>query len=114
MEKALWGKRIADKIHAGENQIDEAIRSTMNIIAEVQSAQADMNVSAVATDPSIAKLVDALSALQQARTSLVAGHRRLEKLGETLDMRTVAWGVGKPLGLEQDEVMASETRRVAG
>lgn len=110
MEKALWGKRIADKLHAGEKQIDDAIRMAMDVIAEVQAAQGDMNVSAVATDSSIAKLVETLNSLQQARSNLVAGHRRLEKLGEGLGIRPVGIGAGKTL-VDDNATTAMEERR---
>jgi hypothetical protein len=93
MEKALWGKRVVDKLYAGENNIDATIRSLSELMMEIQDAQADLNVSAVATNPVLSRVVEAMAALQQARTSLTNGHRRLEDLGKELGVRTTGYGV---------------------
>lgn len=112
MEKALWGKRIAGKIHAGEKNIDEAVRSLSELVAEIHSAQADMNVSAVSTDPSLAKVIEAMALLQQARTSLTTGHRRLEKLGDSLGIRAIG-PIVKPSAEYSEDVAPAAERAVA-
>ena len=109
MDKAFWGKRIAAKLHSGEKHIDDTICSLMDLIRDVQEAQADMNVSAVATNAGLAKAMEAMSLLQEARTSLTASHRRFEQLGEQLGIRTTGYGGYKPPGAEtEDEVAARE------
>jgi hypothetical protein len=42
------------------------------------------------TDSTFAKLVEAMTALQTARTSVVSTHRRLDTIREALGLRTVA------------------------
>jgi hypothetical protein len=105
MDNQLWGKRIADRVRAGEIKIDEAIRSVMELVTELQTAQVDMKVSATATDASMTKLIESLGSLQVARTAIVSGHRRLEKLGNDVGVRTTNVGPDyKPPGhIETDQ-----------
>lgn len=105
MEKSLWAKRVIDKLHGGERNIDTAIRSLTELMNEVQDAQGDLNVSAVATNPSLAKIMEAMMSLQEARTHLTASHHRLDKLGKVLQMRTTSFST--PLKISPDE---QETR----
>lgn len=106
MDKSLWAKRIADRIHTGEKDLDQCITSMMEVVAEVQKAQADLNVSAVSTDSSLSKFMEALALLQQARSSTVAGHRRIEKLGEALNIRTTGFGINPGKTMVQDDEQA--------
>jgi hypothetical protein len=92
MERQLWAKRVGDRIKAGESKIDDAIRSVMELVQEVQTAQSDMSVSPTVTDTAMVKLMESLTALQTARTSMVSSHRRLDKIGQSLGLRTT--GVG--------------------
>jgi hypothetical protein len=92
MERQLWVKRIGDRVKVGEANIDAAIRSVMELVTEVQAAQSDMTVSAIVTDPALAKLVDSLASLQAARTAVVSGHRRLDKIAGDLSLRTTGLG----------------------
>jgi hypothetical protein len=96
MERQLWVKRVADRLYAGEAKVDESMRAIMELVQEVQAAQADMNLSAVTVDGTLTKLVEGLSALQTARTALVGGHRRLEKTAHDLGLRTTGIG-GDPV-----------------
>ena len=102
MDKSLWAKRVIDKLHGGERNIDIALRSLTELMNEVQDAQGDLNVSAVATNPSLAKIMEAMMSLQEARTHLTSGHRRLEQLGEALQIRTKAIGPAKMSTVEED------------
>lgn len=87
MDKTLWAKRVMDRLHTGERDIDTALASLTKLLTEIQEAQNDLGVSAVATDPSISKVVDSIALLRDARSSLTAGHHRLEKLGKGLNIR---------------------------
>ena len=112
MDQSLWAKRIADRIHTGEKNLDQCITSIMDVVVEIQKAQADLNVSAVSTNASLSKFMETLALLQDARTSTVTGHRRIEKLGEALGIRTT--GVGFiPGKVTDDEVEATPSERRA-
>jgi hypothetical protein len=101
MERQLWVKRIADRVKAGETKIDEAIASVMELVQEVQAAQGDMGVSPIVTDAAMMKLMQSLTALQSARTSVVGGHKRLDKIADDLGLRTT--GVGFDFKYMSDE-----------
>lgn len=94
MEKEFWGKRVGNKFRAGEKQIDASIAALMEVVSEVQQAQAELEVSAVASNPTLAKVMEAIMHLQEARTDMVSGHRRIEQLGNELGIRTTANAFG--------------------
>lgn len=112
MEKEFWGKRVGNKFRAGEKQIDAAVVALMEVVSEVQQAQADLAVSAVATNPTLAKVMEAIMHLQEARTDMVSGHRRIEQLGNELGIRTTANG---PIykGIDRSESVEAELGREA-
>jgi hypothetical protein len=101
MEKQLWVKRIADRVKAGETKIDDAVRSVMELVQEVQAAQADMSISPIVTDAAMVKLMQSLTALQTARTAVVGGHKRLDKIADDMGMRTT--GVGFDFKYQSDD-----------
>jgi hypothetical protein len=105
MEKQLWVKRVADRVKAGETKIDEAIRSVMELVQEVHAAQADMRISPIVTDPAMMKLTQSLTALQSARTAVVGGHKRLDKIADDMNLRTT--GVGFDFKYMSDESEAA-------
>jgi hypothetical protein len=109
MERQLWVKRVGDRVKAGETKIDEAILSVMELVQEVQTAQADMSVSAIVSDPALAKLIEGLAALQTARTAIVGSHRRLDKIAGDLSLRTV--GLGFDFKYAQSETGAADEER---
>jgi len=101
MERQLWVKRVADRVKSSETKIDEAMRSVMELVQEVHAAQTDMSVSPIVTDAAMIKLTAAMTALQTARTSVVGGHKRLDKIAEDLNLRTT--GVGFDFKYMSDE-----------
>jgi hypothetical protein len=108
MERQLWVKRIGDRVKAGETKIDEAIRSVMDLVVEVHAAQADARVSATVSDPALIKLMESLGALQAARTSVVSGHRRLDKIAGDLSLRTTGLGFDQKPPTNHHEADAEE------
>jgi hypothetical protein len=112
MDQSLWAKRIADRIHTGEQNLDQCIASMMDVVVEIQKAQADMDVSPVATNASLSKFMETLTLLQDARTATVAGHRRIEKLGDALGIRTTGVGFNYK-GIDDGTEAAPSERRAA-
>lgn len=113
MDKTLWAKRVTDKLHTGERNIDTTIRSLTELLTEMQDAQADLGLSAVSSNPALTKVMEAMMALQDARTHLTAGHHRLEKLGKAMQIRTTMQGVTKVTpAQDEDELIARRAEAV--
>ena len=108
MERQLWVKRVGDRIKTSEAKIDEAMQSVMALMQEVQSAQSDMSVSPTVTDTAMVKLMAGLSALQDARSSVVGGHRRLDKIAGDLNLRTVGLGFDFKVPTSEGEIGAAD------
>lgn len=90
MEKELRVQRIATKVHAVERSIDDTLVLAAELMIEMRGASGEMNLAAQLTDSTFAKLVEAMTELQAARTSVVSTHRRLDTIREALGLRTVA------------------------
>jgi hypothetical protein len=90
MEKELRVQRIATKVHAVERSIDDTLVLAAELMIEMRGAAGEMNLAAEMTDSTFAKLVEAMSVLQTARTNMVSTHRRLDTIREALGLRTVA------------------------
>lgn len=90
MEKELRVQRIATKVHAVERSIDDTLVLAAELMIEMRGASGEMNLAAEMTDSTFAKLVEAMSVLQTARTNMVSTHRRLDTIREALGLRTVA------------------------
>jgi hypothetical protein len=90
MEKELRVQRIATKVHAVERSIDDTLVLAAELMIEMRGAAGEMNLAAEMTDSTFAKLVEAMSVLQTARSNMVSTHRRLDTIREALGLRTVA------------------------
>jgi hypothetical protein len=108
MERQLWVKRIADRVKTSETKIDEAMRAVMDLVQEVHAAQTDMSVSPIVTDAAMIKLTASMAALQTARTSVVGGHKRLDKIAEDLNLRTTGVGFDFKYLSDDSEVTADQ------
>jgi hypothetical protein len=104
MEKAFHIQRLTTKVSAAEKSIDEAMAVVADLMVEMQAAQKEFEVSRVLTDPSFAKIAEAMSLLAQSRTSVVTGHKRMAKLHD----RVVAIGTSPVcLGLDIEDAEVS-------
>src|ERR1700751_1379937 len=96
MEKELRVQRIATKVHAVERSIDDTLALAAELMIEMRGAAGEMNLAAELTDSTYAKLLEAMTTLSSARTSIVSTHRRLDTIREALGLRTVgALSTGK-------------------
>ena len=115
MEKELRVQRIANKVGAVERSIDDTLVLAAELMIEMRGAAGEMNLAAQLTDSTFAKLIEAMSELQTARTSVVSTHRRLDTIRESLGLRTVAGLVGKNLVDEAEPVrMDASVARIHG
>ena len=108
MEKELRVQRIATKVHAVERSIDDTLVLAAELMIEMRGAAGEMNLAAQLTDSTFAKLVEAMTELQAARTSVVSTHRRLDTIREGLGLRTVGGLVGKQTGAAEAEPVRAE------
>lgn len=88
MEKVFVAQRVAKKLWATEAAIDGAIAESMELMGDIMQARKDLNASAVFADGAQAKLVDAMKALSEARSTMVAVHGELTEAKLRLGIRT--------------------------
>jgi hypothetical protein len=91
MEKAFVVKRVAEKLWATENAIDEAIGQTSILMADVVTARKEVKAGAGLTEPATTKIIQAMSALSEARAAMLEAHEALEEVKLRLGVRTKMW-----------------------
>jgi hypothetical protein len=104
VEKVFVAQRVATKLFATENAVDAAMMEAAELMADMMQARKDLGVSSVVGDRATAKLVEAISALGQARTAMVEMHGELAETKLRLGIRT------KMAGYEDKGNMASLER----
>ena len=82
MEKAFVAQRVAAKLFATEASVDQAMVEATELMADLLKARKDVNASMVFADDVQVKLMEAISALSQARSAMVGVHGQLA--GSTL------------------------------
>jgi hypothetical protein len=96
MEKVFVAKRVASKLLATEAAVDGAFAEAAELMSEMLQARKDVNVSMVFADEAQVKLMEAMRALSEARTAMVAVHGELNEAKLRLGIRHVALGEPKP------------------
>lgn len=93
MEKVFVAQRIATKLFATENAVDAAMVEAAELMADMLKARKDIGLSAVVGDRASAKLVEALSALGEARSAMVEMHNELNDVKRRIGVRTKMVGI---------------------
>jgi len=88
MEKAFVAQRVASKLFATEAAVDQAMVEATEFMADLLKARKDVNASLVFADDVQVKLVEAIKALGEARTAMVAVHGELAEAKLRLGIRT--------------------------
>lgn len=88
MEKVFVAQRVANKLFATENAVDAALVETTELMADLLRARRELGLSAVLGDAALAKISEAVSALGEARTAMVAAHGQLEETKLRIGVRT--------------------------
>ncbi len=114
MEKAFHIQRIAAKIKATERSLDEAMANAAELMVEMKSAQDGFELGSVVTDSAFAKLAEAMAELAQARSGVVATHKRLVKIYDIAGLRTVASTSITMHARDEELETAPETVAIAG
>ena|SRR5258706_3367732 len=100
MEKAFVAQRVAKKLFVTEAAVDGALVEASELMSEMLKARKDVNVSMVFADDAQAKLMEAIKALSEARTAMVAVHNELNEAQLRLGVRTKMI-IEKPLALSE-------------
>jgi ABC-type sugar transport system substrate-binding protein len=103
MEKAFVAQRVATKLFATETAVDQAMVEATELMADLLKARTDINVSMVFADDVQVKLMAAIKALSEARTSMVGVHNELHEAQLRIGVRTKMNGVEKPAFLRKAE-----------
>ncbi len=93
MQKLFVAQRVANKLFAAENSIDGALVEANELMADMLRARRDLDLSATLGDAAVAKVVNAIAALGEARSAMVAAHVELEDTKLRMGIRTKMAGV---------------------
>ena len=88
MDKVFVAKRVASKLRSAEHSIDAALVEASELVSELLRARSDIGLAANVGDPALVKLTAALSALSEARTSMVSAHSELAEVQLRIGIRT--------------------------
>lgn len=88
MEKAFVAQRVAKKLFETEAAVDGALVEATELMGEMLKARTDINVSMVFADDVQVKMMEAMKALSEARTAMVAVHNELNEAKLRLGVRT--------------------------
>ncbi len=88
MDKVFVAKRIASKMRTAEHSVDAAIIEASELVSELLRARTDLGLAANVGDAAMSKLTAALSALSEARTSMVGAHAELAEVQLRIGIRT--------------------------
>ena len=96
MEKAFVAQRVAKKLFVTEAAVDGALVEASELMSEMLKARKDVHVSMVFADDVQVKMMEAMKALSEARSAMVAVHNELNEAKLRLGIRTKMGGADKP------------------
>jgi hypothetical protein len=96
MEKAFVAQRVAKKLFVTEAAVDGALVEASELMSEMLKARKDVHVSLVFADDVQVKMMEAMKALSEARSAMVAVHNELNEAKLRLGVRTKMGGADKP------------------
>ena len=88
MDKVFVAKRVAAKLWATEAALDAALVEATELMGDMIRGRVETKISAVATDPAMAKVAAAIAALSEARTAMVEAHAAADDLRLRMGIRT--------------------------
>ncbi|WP_293677534.1 hypothetical protein [uncultured Phenylobacterium sp.] len=110
MEKVFVAQGVAKKLFATEAAVDGALVEASELMSQMLKARQDVSVSMVFADDVQVKMMEAMKALSEARTAMVAVHNELNEAKLRLGIRT-KMGIEKPAALPgQDETALRAVR----
>ncbi|MBJ7409527.1 MAG: hypothetical protein JHD15_04070 [Phenylobacterium sp.] len=96
MEKAFVAQRVASKLFSTEAAVDGALIEATELMGEMLKARQDVKTSLVFADDVQVKMMEAMKALSEARSAMVAVHNELNEAKLRLGIRTKMSGMDKP------------------
>jgi hypothetical protein len=106
MEKAFVAQRVAKKLFSTEAAVDSALIEATELMGEMLKARQDVNVSMVFADDVQVKMMEAMKALSDARSAMVAVHGELNEAKLRLGIRTKMDAMSKPAeGASREETV---------
>lgn len=105
MEKVFVAQRVAKKLFSTEAAVDGALIEATELMGEMLKARQDVNTSLVFADDVQIKMMEAMKALSEARSAMVAVHNELNEAKLRLGIRTKMDGMDKPptTGVSREE-----------
>lgn len=85
-------RRVANKIHAAEDAIDQAIIKLAELNIELPLARIDANLSATVAQPAFDNVAGALASLVEGRNKTVKAHEALAETQRDLGLGAIASG----------------------
>jgi flagellin-like hook-associated protein FlgL len=92
MDKTFVAQRVAKKLFVTEAAVDGALMEASELMSEMLKARTEVNTSLVFADDVQVKMVEAIKALSEARTAMVAVHNELGEAKLRLGIRTKLGG----------------------
>ena len=106
MEKAFVAQRVAKKLFSTEAAVDSALIEATELMGEMLKARQDVSVSMVFADDVQVKMMEAMKALSEARSAMVAVHGELNEAKLRLGIRTKMDGQEKPPEVSEQRSVA--------
>lgn len=92
MDKIEAGKSIAKELWATEHALDAAIAQAGDLVSAMIEARRELKLSAVVGAEAQTKVMEAIAALAQARSAVVAAHGDLSAVQRQMRVPTHAFG----------------------
>lgn len=104
MEKVFVAQRVAKKLFSTEAAVDGALIEATELMGEMLKARQDVNTSLVFADDVQIKMMEAMKALSEARSAMVAVHNELNEAKLRLGIRTkMDYQDKPPTGVSREE-----------
>jgi len=88
MDKVFIAKRVTKKLFETEAAVDGALIEATELMGEMLKARSEVNASLVFADDVQIKMMEAMKALSEARSAMVAVHNELNEAKLRLGIRT--------------------------
>lgn len=109
MDKTFVAKRVAQKLFETEAAVDGALVEASELMSEMLKARKDVNTSLVFADDVQVKMMEAMKALSEARTAMVAVHNELNEAKLRLGIRAKMGTDEKPpTGVSREQTVMRE------
>jgi hypothetical protein len=96
MEKVFVAKKVAEKLWTTEAAVDSALMQASEFMSVMLAARTQAKAPITLGDGAQAKLMEALKALSEARSAMIAVHYELKDVKDSLGIRTRLGGIETP------------------